>query len=153
MKLWQKLSIDWPCALGDWLWAVLMMAPAIWLDKLTWRRARHIALRCAILVLLLMCVQQIVAMDMTFLFAIDAATWELLAAVAFLAARGQLIQTVRVTTRLFDFAVHKCLAKRPRSSSRQRRNANAPRRKGGIKQSDEDPAAAFGASRQLAYAW
>ena len=25
---WQKLTIDWPCALGDWLWAMLVVAPA-----------------------------------------------------------------------------------------------------------------------------
>src|SRR4051812_14069742 len=107
MKLLQKLTIDWPCAFGDWLWALLVVAPAAWLDRLTWRRVRHIALRCAVLVLLLMCFQQIVAMDMTFLFTIDAATWELLATVAFLVARGQLIETVRVSARAIDFAVQK----------------------------------------------
>lgn len=35
MNLWQKLTIDWPCAFGDWLWAALMVGPAAWLDKLT----------------------------------------------------------------------------------------------------------------------
>ncbi len=44
MKLWQKLTVDWLCMLGDWLWAVLVVAPAALLDRLTFRLFLRIVL-------------------------------------------------------------------------------------------------------------
>ena len=41
---WQKLTIDWPCALGDWLWAMLVVEPARLIDGITRRRVLHIIL-------------------------------------------------------------------------------------------------------------
>ena len=36
--LWQKWTIDKPAALGDWLWDVLVMQVAAFLNRLTWRQ-------------------------------------------------------------------------------------------------------------------
>ncbi|HEY1589804.1 MAG TPA: hypothetical protein VGG00_08720, partial [Rhodanobacter sp.] len=38
MDLWRKLTIDWPCVLGDWLWLNLVVAVAVFLGQLTFRR-------------------------------------------------------------------------------------------------------------------
>jgi len=35
--LWQKWTIDRPAALGDWLWDVLVVQLAAFLDRLTLR--------------------------------------------------------------------------------------------------------------------
>jgi len=83
---WQKLSIDWPCALGDFLWAVLVVAPARLIDKITRRRVLHIIG----LLLLLLFFQQVIAMDLTFLFGVDLGLlMEVSAAVFILLAREQ----------------------------------------------------------------
>ena len=38
MDLWQKLTIDWPCMLGDWLWANIRVPLATLPQQLTMRR-------------------------------------------------------------------------------------------------------------------
>ena len=112
--MWQKLTIDWPCALGDWLWAVLVLAPALFLDRLTWRNAMLWALRLAMLWVLVHYAVEIASLDLTFLFTLDATVyWEAGAMLIMLTARGLprqmlgaatrfLVQTVRV--RLLRFA-------------------------------------------------
>jgi hypothetical protein len=83
---WQKLTIDWPCALGDWLWAMLVVVPAKFIDGLTRRRVLHILG----FILLLLFFQQVVMFDLTFLFGMDLGLlMEVCAAVFVLAARGQ----------------------------------------------------------------
>src|SRR6185295_6220742 len=84
--LWQKLTIDWPCALGDWLWAALVVAPARVIDGLTRRRVLHILG----FILLLIFFQQVVMFDLTFLFGLDLGLMmEVAAAVFVLTARNQ----------------------------------------------------------------
>jgi hypothetical protein len=87
MKDWrQKLTIDWPCALGDWLWAMLVIAPAKFIDGLTRRRVLHILG----FILLLIFFQQVVMFDLTFLFGLDLGVlMEVSAAIFVLAARQQ----------------------------------------------------------------
>ena len=83
---WQKLTIDWPCALGDWLWAMLVVVPAGSLDKLTRRRVLHVVG----IVLLLIFFQQVVMFDLTFLFGVDLGLlMEVCAAIFVLTAREQ----------------------------------------------------------------
>lgn len=68
MKNWrQKLSIDLPCALGDWLWAMFVVEIARLLDKITRRRLLHVI---GFLILLYF-FDQVVALDLTFLFGVD----------------------------------------------------------------------------------
>jgi hypothetical protein len=87
MKDWrQKLTIDWPCALGDWLWAMLVVEPARLIDKITRRRALHIVG----LILLLIFFQQVAMFDLTFLFGFDLGLlMEVAAAIFVLTARNQ----------------------------------------------------------------
>jgi hypothetical protein len=83
---WQKLTIDWPCTLGDWLWAALVVTPARFIDGLTRRRVLHILG----FILLLLFFQQVVMFDLTFLFGMDLGLlMEVCAAIFVLTARGQ----------------------------------------------------------------
>ena len=93
---WQKLTIDWPCALGDWLWAMLAVEPARLIDGITRRRVLHIIG----LILLVIFFQQIVAMDLAFLFGVDLGLlMEVSAAVFILVARQQIKTTVLIIRR------------------------------------------------------
>jgi hypothetical protein len=93
---WQKLTIDWPCVLGDWLWAMLVVEPARLIDGITRRRVLHIAG----LILLVIFFQQVVAMDLFFLFGVDLGLLiEVSAAVIILAGRQQIKTTVLVIRR------------------------------------------------------
>jgi hypothetical protein len=67
MSRWQKVSIDWPCAVGDWLWLNLVLMP---LRTLSGIKRRHL-LHIIGLVLLVLFLQQVVLLDLTFLFGID----------------------------------------------------------------------------------
>jgi hypothetical protein len=64
---WQRLSVDWPCALGDWLWAVLVVAPPRYFGTLTRRKLLHLFG----ILLLLFFFQYVAMLDLTFLFAMD----------------------------------------------------------------------------------
>ena len=145
MRFWQKLTIDWPCALGDWLWAVLVVAPASFLDWLTFRRAARIVLQIVLWAVLLMYFEQIVSLDLTFLFAIDAATYlEIAAALFVLIAHGHVRRVLTAMVRSMRLSVQTWSKNLQGFATRQRRNANAMRRKmgGGVpKQSDDEPAA------------
>jgi hypothetical protein len=83
MKLWRKLTVDWPCALGDWLWATLVVAPAAFLDCLTYRSVFKMALRIGFFAVLLFYFQEIVSFDLTFLFYIDVTAYPEIAATLF----------------------------------------------------------------------
>src|ERR1700761_496878 len=93
---WQKLTIDWPCALGDWLWAMLVVEPARMIDGITRRRVLHIMG----LILLVIFFQQVVAMDLVFLFGVDLGLlMEVSAAVIILISRQQIKTAVLVIRR------------------------------------------------------
>jgi len=93
---WQKLTIDWPCALGDWLWAMLVVEPARLIDGITRRRVLHIIG----LILLVIFFQQVVAMDLVFLFGVDLGLlMEVSAAVIILVSRQQIKTAVLVIRR------------------------------------------------------
>jgi hypothetical protein len=144
MKLWQKLTIDWPCALGDWLWANLVMAPAIFLDRLTLRRAARIVLQIALFATLLVFFRQIVPTDSTFLFTMDANVYlDVFVAVFVFVARGQLRQMLRAVAVKTSQSLQNGAKPLLRFGARQRRNLNAMRRKlgGGSKTSDDEPGA------------
>jgi hypothetical protein len=135
---WQKLTVDWPCALGDWLWVILVIEPARLIDKITRRRVLHFI---GILLLLLF-FQQVVAMDLTFLFGVDLGLlMEVSAAVFVLMAREQ-IKTAAVIIRRGLVLV------KPRLTHAFHRGARRVRRAVHVllptKSSDEDgPVAAF----------
>src|ERR1700749_3766066 len=93
---WQKLTIDWPCALSDWLWAMLVVEPARLIDGITRRRGLHIIG----LILLVIFFQQVVAMGLVFLFGIDLGLlMEVSGAVIILISRQQIKTAVLVIRR------------------------------------------------------
>jgi len=97
-NLWQKLTIDWPCLLGDWLWLNLLSMPMQTLSRM---RRRHI-LHLVGIILLLIFLQQVILMDMTFLFGLDLGLlMEVSAAIFVLSLREQ----VRVTINKVHVAV------------------------------------------------
>jgi hypothetical protein len=82
---WTKLTIDWPCALGDWLWAMLVVEPVRLMDKITRRRV----LQFIGFLLLLLFYRQVVMLDLTFLFGVDLGLlMEVAAAIFILAVRN-----------------------------------------------------------------
>jgi hypothetical protein len=144
MKLWQKLTIDWPCALGDWLWAVLVVAPAAFLDRLTLRSAARLILQIALFAILLMYFEQIAFLHLTMLFAVDVtAYFEIATAVFILVVRGHAWHALLSTVRSIKLALQNRSKRVLRFGGRQQRNANAMRRKdgSGSSKSDDAPAA------------
>jgi hypothetical protein len=144
MKLWQKLTIDWPCALGDWLWANFVVAPASFLDRLTLRSAARIVLQIALFATLLVFFRQIFPTDLTFLFTMDANVYlDIFVVVFVFVARGQLRQLLRGAAVKTSQSLQNGAKAPLRFAARQRRNLNAMRRKlgGRSKTSDDEPAA------------
>jgi hypothetical protein len=146
MRWWQKLTIDWPCALGDWLWANIVIAPAEFLDRLTLRGVARFVLQSVIFVVLLTYFEQVASLDLTFLFYVDANVYlDVFAAIFILVARGLLLHMLKLATRIVWQSIQYRSKKLPRFGIRQRRNANALRHKdcaGSPEQSDDDPAGA-----------
>jgi len=142
MKWWQKLTIDWPCALGDWLWANLVTAPAALLDRLTLRSAARIMLQIVLFAVFFAYFQQIASLDLSFLFYVDANIYlDVFAATFVLVARGQILHLFKMATRMIWRFVRPKFPSR--IGTRRRRDAGASRRKNGAgspKQSDDDPA-------------
>jgi len=103
MKDWrQKLTIDWPCALGDWLWVMLVVAPANFIDGLTRRRVLHLLG----FILLLVFFQQVVMFDLTFLFGLDLGLlMEVSAAIFVLSAYNQARTIVNAPWRMLKAAI------------------------------------------------
>jgi hypothetical protein len=115
---WQKLTIDWPCALGDWLWVLLVVEPVRLIDKITRRRVLHIIG----LILLVIFFQQVVAMDLTFLFGIDLGLLMEVSATVFLfVARQQIKTTVLVVRRRLVLVSRRLLRAGRRGARRVRR--------------------------------
>ena len=129
---WQKLTIDWPCALGDWLWILLVVEPARLIDGITRRRVLHIIL----FIMLVIFFRQVVAMDLTFLFGVDLGLlMEVSAAILILTARQQIKTAVLVIRRslvLAKPALHQAYRRGARCVRRAARTLWPP------KSSDED---------------
>lgn len=152
MNLWQMLTIDWPCALGDWLWAVLVMAPVLWLDRLTWRKARHLAIRLLVVAVFLICIHYVFNMaEAAMVLTIDGATWEIGAALAMMAARGFAIQGARFAVHTVRRGLRSGAVRVQRFARRQRRSVW--RRADPPPQSDDEPGAAWARYTPVALAW
>lgn len=79
-----KLSIEWPCAVGDWLWWAVVVAPAQFLNWLTFKRVAMIAG----LLVFVYGFGQIFAIDIAIVFATDAMIYfDVLTAVTVISAR------------------------------------------------------------------
>ncbi|MGH9614807.1 MAG: hypothetical protein ACRD4P_17215 [Bryobacteraceae bacterium] len=148
------MTIDWPCALGDWLWANLVVAPTMFLDWLTFRRAARIILQIALVVAFFLFFEQIAALHLASLFAVDANAYlDLFVAIFLLVSRGQIPHMLQLARRRSWRSLQNCSNVLQRFGARQRRNARAAPRKegaGDAKQSDDEPAASGGTAYAFA---
>jgi hypothetical protein len=139
---WRKLTLDWPCALGDWLWWALVVVPADFLNWLTFKRA--ILIVGMILFFFSAC--QILGASDAFVFAGDAMLYfDVVTTILLVAVRGHTRQIVSAVARQVRATAAEAsgMLSRYRSAARQRRNANALRRKSVSKNStqpDDEPA-------------
>ncbi len=146
MNLWQKLTIDWPCALGDWLWATFVVALAAFLDRLTFKRV----VLLVVLALAIYAFLQIVTIDLAFVWGMDATFYfDVATTVMLIAAKARARQTLLVADRRIRKVAQIVLTAigQHRTRMRQRRNAIAMLRKRGSripKRSDDEPAAWIG---------
>ena len=133
--------MDWLGALGDWLWANLVVALAAFLDRLTFRRI----ILFAGLVVLAIAFAQVFTADIAIIFAGDTMLYfDIASAVMLIVAREHLQQLLPVVADSIRKILRNLSNVQRRLGSRQRRNANAARRKGdtdGSKPSDDEPAA------------
>jgi hypothetical protein len=144
MKLWRKLTVDWPCALGDWLWATLVVAPAAFLDCLTYRSVFKMALRIGFFAVLLFYFQEIVSFDLTFLFYIDVTAYPEIAATLFvLVAAGFAGRTLGGAARFARPIVLGWSKTLLRFGTRQRRTRAMRHNAENPKAPDDEPAAAW----------
>jgi hypothetical protein len=137
MNLWQKLTVDWPCTVGDWLWAKVVMGMVAFLERLTIKRI----ILVAGLLVLIFGFAQIFSIDLAFAFAADTiAYFDIASAVLLVVAQGH----IRHALKAIRQTAQKVPIRLLRFCARQRRNVNAMRRKGGAhgpKQSDDAPGA------------
>jgi hypothetical protein len=146
MNLWQKLTIDWPCAFGDWLWAIFVVALAAFLDRLTFKRV----VLLVVLALATYAFLQIASIDLAFVWGMDVMFYfDIATAVMLIAARARARQMLLVADRRIREAAQivSTAIGQYRTGMRQRRNAIAMRRKRGVsipKRSDDEPAAWIG---------
>ncbi len=108
MNWWKNISIDWPCAVGDWLWLNLVLMPLRTISNIKRRQL----LQILVFVVLLIFLQQVLIMHLTFLFGVDLdLLMEVSGAIFVLSLR----EHVKVTSRQARFAVTRRLARiRPR---------------------------------------
>lgn len=143
MKLWRKLSIDWPCALGDWLWAAVVVAPAKFLDWLSPRRAARVILQLALVLAFFLFFEQIAAFHVASLFAIDANAYiDLFVAIFVLFTRQHVRQMLHVAGRRVRFFVRSRAKMLLYFGHRRGRQTDAPRcerRADEAGQSDDEP--------------
>jgi hypothetical protein len=151
MKSWQKLTIQWLCALGSWFSANFVAAIVVFLERLTIRR---IVIFVGILIIAFAAVQ-LLTIDVAVMFAGDAMFYfEIASAVYLVAVRGHVRHALQIVARLVRQAVQNLPNVFSRLGIRQRRNTNALDRKrdvDGPKRSDDEPAAWIGG--MCAIAW
>jgi hypothetical protein len=157
MGWWWKLTVEWPGALGDWLWKYLVTMPVASLKEMTLRRIFTI-LAMAVLVTMF---AQIAAGDLAYLLAGDMLTYlEAATIVWLLGVRGRGLDTIRALGRVVKgtlvrlrktvpapkrAAVRRCVrsqARRVRRSGGARRGKDRP----GVRVSRAYPPAAYAPS-------
>lgn len=126
---WWRWTVERPAAFGDWLWLVLVVLPADFLDRLTFRKAVALLLPVAILTIAF---AHNVPLPPEVLFLGDALAYlDLLTIFLMLAALGrarQLLYAVQYALGNAARWLAKALA-RPRADSRHRRAHSESSRK------------------------
>jgi hypothetical protein len=146
MKLWRKLTFEWPLVLSDWLWVYLGAPLLARLEQLTFRRLVYLAA----LTLFLIAFLQYFALGDALLFAGDSVLYlEVVFAVTFLAVRVRVLLTLRIVAQKIRAAVQGVMVPR-RRYGRIIRQMRRDRGTGGPKDSDDEPAPWLGGLGALA---
>jgi len=128
MDFWRKLTIDWPCMLGDWLWANIAMPFAALPRQMTVRRAIFIA----VLLVAAIGLAQLVTADAALFMAGDLAFYcEIASAVLFIVVRGHIRDFAHVAKAVLKQATRR-VAAWYRNSIGARRQRGARSRHWGI---------------------
>ena len=116
---WWRWTVERPAAFGDWLWLVLVVLPADFLDRLTFRKAVALLLPLAILTIAF---AHNVPLPPEVLFLGDALAYlDVLTIFLMLAAFGRARQLVYVVQEVLANAARSLAPKIRRADSRHRR--------------------------------
>ena len=97
-NLWRKLTLGWPCILGDWLWANVVAPLSALSRQITFRRVVFAAAFLVVAIGL----AQLVTADMAIYMAGETAFyWEIFSVVMLIAVRGHVGQIVQMTKTAF----------------------------------------------------
>jgi hypothetical protein len=124
MNLWQKLMVDWPCRLGDWLWANIAMPFFTLPRQMTLRRIVFVAAFAVAAIGL----AQLLTLDGALFMAGDIAFYfEIASAVMLIVIRGHIRLAVQVAKIALARGVRRAVAwNRGRIGARRRRDAARP---------------------------
>jgi hypothetical protein len=153
-KLWRNLTIEWPAHLYDWLWFLLVIRPAEFLNGLL---IKHIIWTAGMLVLIVGFTQTF-PIELAFIFAGDTMLYfEVVTSVMYFAAQARMriaADAVKDATRRGLSRLSRAFA-RYLAAGRQRRNASALRRNRSSNDpptSEDEPGLAWSGSLSLSYA-
>ena len=154
-KLWRNLTIEWPAHLYDWLWFLLVIRPAEFLNRLIIKRIIWVA---GVLVLFYG-LAHIFPIVLALTFAADTMLYfEVITAVTYFAARARMrvvANAVKDATLRSLSRLSRAFARRYLATGRQRRNASALRRNRSSNDppsSEDEPRLACSGSLSLSYA-
>lgn len=124
MDFWQKLTIDWPCMLGDWLWANIVVPLSTLPRQITFRRVIFVAA----LLVAAVALAQFLTLDAAFFLAGDIAFYcEIFAAVMLIVVRGHVRHIVQASKIALGRATRRAMGWCRRSiGARRRRGAAKP---------------------------
>jgi hypothetical protein len=124
MDFWQKLTVEWPCRLGDWLWANIAVPLSTLPRQMTLRRAIFLA---ALLVAAI-ALAQLLTVDVAFYMAGDIAFYcEIASAVMFIVITGHIRHLAHVAKAAMNRAVRRAAVWcRGRIGTRRHRSVRKP---------------------------
>lgn len=127
MDLWQKLTVDWPCRLGDFLWANIAVPLSTLPRQLTFRRIVFLAA----LLVATAALAQVFTIDMAFFMAGDVAFYcEIVSAVMLIVVRGHIGHAAGMTKTMLLTAARRAASwRRQRFGARRPRSIRAPVRR------------------------
>ncbi|HEX4028634.1 MAG TPA: hypothetical protein VHX18_13520 [Rhizomicrobium sp.] len=124
MDFWQRLTVEWPCRLGDWLWANIAVPLSTLPRQMTLRRAIFLA---ALLVAAI-ALAQLFTVDVAFYMAGDIAFYcEIASAVMFIVVRGHIRGFAHVAIAMLKQATRRAAVWYRKSvGARRQRGAKKP---------------------------
>ena len=134
MDFWQKLTVDWPCKLGDWLWANIVVPLSTLPRQITFRRIVFLAA----LLVAAAALAQLVTADVAIYMAGDIAFYcEIVSAVMLIVVRGHIRHVFQLSKTLLNRVMRRA-AIGWRRTARAWRQHSARKRALGDAGSDDD---------------